>query len=326
MRRLPQRQKNARYNRILHRARSLTIRLLLLLALFIFRKDKEVGFKEYYVGLGGACVTTVKGWFNKGGNAADGKDEAAATTPETEKETDRAEIQAATETAAQQPEAAANTEQAASENPDDDETAAAVVDSIVVSEDEIEEEAEDEAEIVIDDEPEELKGEIISDGKTVRLTYRRNFIAKLIQSSDENKKYYSAIKNEFKSYGVTSSVAVSGNNFSYKRKPLGKVIIDGETLKLYLALNPAEIESKYNAHDASSVKKYEKTPCFVRVKSEMGLKKALVLIGRVMKAEGIERNPRYVWTDIASIYPYEPLETLIARDYIKVIERQPLDE
>lgn len=39
--------------------------ILVLLALFLFRKDKSQGFKAYYAGLCGACATTVKGWGGK---------------------------------------------------------------------------------------------------------------------------------------------------------------------------------------------------------------------------------------------------------------------
>lgn len=39
--------------------------VLALLALFLFRKNKSIGFKDYYVGLGGTCAATVKGWGGK---------------------------------------------------------------------------------------------------------------------------------------------------------------------------------------------------------------------------------------------------------------------
>lgn len=39
--------------------------ILVLLALFLFRKDKSQGFKAYYAGLCGTCATTVKGWGGK---------------------------------------------------------------------------------------------------------------------------------------------------------------------------------------------------------------------------------------------------------------------
>lgn len=39
--------------------------ILVLLALFLFRKDKSQGFKAYYAGLCGTCATTVKSWGGK---------------------------------------------------------------------------------------------------------------------------------------------------------------------------------------------------------------------------------------------------------------------
>ena len=76
--------------------------------------------------------------------------------------------------------------------------------------------------------------------------YRRSFRAKIIQSDEEVKTYYVTVRSYLKSYGMKSSFSWDNETFHIGRKQYAKIGINGKTLILYLALDPAEFQgSKY---------------------------------------------------------------------------------
>ncbi len=150
------------------------------------------------------------------------------------------------------------------------------------------------------------------------VSYRRSFLAKIIQGTEDNKRYYSALKNELLSYKkARSSVSFTSDTIYFGRVRLAKIVVAGKTLKIYLALDPEAVEKKYGARNAGGKKKYEKTPCCLRVKSDLGLKRAIVLVGRLMSEAGAAKIPDFLPTDYAALYPYEETESLVARGLIK---------
>lgn len=76
---------------------------------------------------------------------------------------------------------------------------------------------------------------------SLMIRYKRSFIAKITQSDEEVKMYYSDLKNAFLSYTkVRSQVSWSNDRFTRGRETLAKIGIRGKTLCVYLALNPDE--------------------------------------------------------------------------------------
>lgn len=152
------------------------------------------------------------------------------------------------------------------------------------------------------------------------LLYRRSFLAKIIQGSDINKRYYSILKNEFLSYKNTrSSMSITADTIYRKGERLAKFVVAGKTLKLYLALDPLSVEKNFFARDESDKKKYEKTPCCMRIKSSRGMFKAITLITRLMTEKAAVKNPKFVEVDYMSKYPYEDADHLIEKGLIKKI-------
>lgn len=152
------------------------------------------------------------------------------------------------------------------------------------------------------------------------LLYRRSFLAKIIQGSDINKRYYSILKNEFLVYKNTrSSISFTADTIYRKGERLAKFVVAGKTLKLYLAMDPQAIEKNFFVHDESDKKKYEKTPCCMRVKSRRGMFKAIILITRLMTEKAAVKNPKFVELDYMSMYPYEDADHLIEKGLIKKI-------
>lgn len=175
-------------------------------------------------------------------------------------------------------------------------------------------------------ETEALRETAQEQGKTVRL--KRSYECKLRQADDEIKYYYSEIKNELLAYSrVKSGISWNGDRFNLGRDTIAKININGKTLCLYLALNPDEYSiTKYHHKYVGDIKAYESTPMMVKVKSNMGLKKAVQLIFEMMehlKAQRKHRTP----VDYVAEYPYKSDEELIAEGLIKasITEKKDLE-
>lgn len=152
------------------------------------------------------------------------------------------------------------------------------------------------------------------------IKYSKSFLAKLIQSGDETKRYYSVVKNRLLSYdGIKSRTAWKCEAFRKGRKTLAKLRWRGKTLSLCLALNAEDYAgTKYKVESLAGVKSCAATPCMYRIKNDRRRKRGEELIAALMAQNGIaEKSPEK--TDYAAMYPYETTETLIGRKLIKVL-------
>lgn len=194
-------------------------------------------------------------------------------------------------------------------------------------------EGDDEEEIIeelvneIDEAP--ADGEIMPDGLDGAvpggvdfehmMKYNRSFIARIIQSTDEQKTYYGQVKTALLSYAkVNSNVAWGAERFNKGRETIARFKIRGKTLCLYLALDPAEYAmSVYHHADVSDNKSMHGTPMMVKIRSPRGVKKAIRLIDEMLeKRNGIKRN-KVIERDYAAMYPYESIEELIEDGLVK---------
>lgn len=140
----------------------------------------------------------------------------------------------------------------------------------------------------------------VADDTVLRLD--RSFIARLAQSSDLTKSYYSTIKNELLSYeNVKSRVSWKRETYKIDGAQVAKLSFRGDTLCLSLPLDPAEYAgTRYKVEDMSSNKSGEETPCMLRIKNEKRLRLSFDLIARVMQERGADR------TETASVDYFEP--------------------
>lgn len=201
-----------------------------------------------------------------------------------------------------------------SETPEDDE-----------DEDDDEDEADDDVEddddvdVVDENSPAELfiGAFVADDGEMYR--YRRSYMSRIIQSSDNTKGYYESVKNKFLSYkNVKSRTSWGHETFNCGRKKLARFNVRGKTLVMYLALDPAEyVGTKYHAKDMSEKAKYAQVPVMVRVKSPRGEKFALELIEQLMEKNEIPANPKY--TEQSFDLAARDNETLVAEGFVKVV-------
>lgn len=158
---------------------------------------------------------------------------------------------------------------------------------------------------------------VASPGMFIRYRYNRSFEAKLIQSDNTVKRYYSELKNCLLSYKkVTSRISWRHESFRKGRPAAAKFVIRGKTLCLCLALDPENYEeSKYIVDDMSRYAKFANTPLMYRIKNERRLRYAKELIAFLF--EGTEPSG-HEDEDFAAI-PYEDTQSLVERGLIKIV-------
>ena len=150
--------------------------------------------------------------------------------------------------------------------------------------------------------------------------YRWSFTARLHQAPENISAYYNEIKNAILRYKrVRSRVSWSCDTISFGKEQLVKFVLTQKTLYVYLALSPKDLEgTKYFFTDESSIKKYEKVPVRVRVRSERGVKYTLELIEKIAELKGLQLSKTFEETNY--ILPHESVEILLDRQLIKKID------
>ena len=176
---------------------------------------------------------------------------------------------------------------------------------------------------------EDLDGQLIDAETGLVLRLKKSFTAKMKQSEEKVKAYYSDIKNELTSYKrINSNVSWHGDRFNLGRDTVAKVGINGKTLCFYLALDPNDPELKqtvYHQKDVSAQKAYESTPFMVKVKSDAALKKALRLVAILAEKLGAEKDEKFVPVDYIAEYAYESTKSLFDAGYIKATKEKKVD-
>ena len=155
------------------------------------------------------------------------------------------------------------------------------------------------------------------------MKYNRSFIARIIQSEDDTKQYYGAVKHALLSYKkVNSNVAWGNERFNKGRETVARMKIRGKTLVIYLALDPNEYKtSVYHHTDVSDNKSVLGTPMMIKVKSPLGVRKAIRLIDEMLaKRNGEKRDVPE--RDYAAMYPYETIEELIEDGLVKDVRKK----
>ena len=217
------------------------------------------------------------------------------------------------ESAARQYVAFKNAMAQAFEETEETEEEATFTDETAVSESE--ESAADEAEESGETESEEAGEEEIRGGKR----YRKTFLANLILSDEQTKENFAAIANAFLKYDrVKMRIGKYSCVFSRGRERLARAEVRGKTVKLYLALNAGEEEEKYRLRDVSGIKKNEKTPALLRVRSSRSVKYAEILADKIAGKRGIPLAKKPTAIVSAADYPYRTREELIEEGLILV--------
>lgn len=151
--------------------------------------------------------------------------------------------------------------------------------------------------------------------------YNRSYKARLIQSSDAVKGWYSQIKNAALSYkGVKSAVSWRQEKVTKGRIQVVKLALRGKTLSVYLPLEVSRIKN-YDVEDVSDKSVHAVTPCLLRVKKEAHVKQALELIAQSAEKLALEAAPAKK-TDYVKEYKLETTEKLVEEGLIKIVGKK----
>lgn len=128
------------------------------------------------------------------------------------------------------------------------------------------------------------------------------FIERVDLSSRDSKTYYNMIKNAIMARdGIINIVTNRYDTFKVGRKVLFKIAYVGKTLKLFLPLDPNLYPNGQCPHkDMSSMKKHINTPFMIKIRSNLGLKRALVLIDDSMIKLNLEKKENYKNADFVT--------------------------
>ena len=130
------------------------------------------------------------------------------------------------------------------------------------------------------------------DEEDTKLKIKRvSFETKLRKADKDLKDKYKAIKAELESYGVKSRISFEGDSYRLHRIKYAFITIRGKALRLYLNLDLKKYkDSPIPLKDESDKKKYESTPAVLKVRSNLSVRRAVSLIGDIMKDGNIEKK------------------------------------
>ncbi len=177
---------------------------------------------------------------------------------------------------------------------------------------------------VVEEDTEVYLGREEETGFAIIARFKKSFMARIIQASDETKGYYSELKNAILSYKKTTSrISWQYDSINSGRTKVLKFAMRGKTLCVYYALNAEEFaDTKYNVK-AVTAKKYADVPCMLKVSGPRKKKHALELIEIVAEKLGLEKGEEQ---NRDYVMPFETTEELIKKGLIKeLISKEDYD-
>jgi hypothetical protein len=86
-------------------------------------------------------------------------------------------------------------------------------------------------------------------------------------------------------------MSIPGETFSYKRKRLIFITMAGKTLKVHFAIDPREFaDSAIPVKDASEAKKFEDIPSYLKVKSDLAVRRVIALAQRLAEEYNVPKK------------------------------------
>jgi hypothetical protein len=117
------------------------------------------------------------------------------------------------------------------------------------------------------------------------------FPTRMKETSQDVRDNYDTLQNYLLSFKVKSRVSNVGDMFRLRKEEYVKIVTAGKGLKLYFALNPKDYEnSTIPVDDASDKKIYANIPLVFKVKSDLSVKRAKMLIDDLMNKKGLTQK------------------------------------
>lgn len=140
----------------------------------------------------------------------------------------------------------------------------------------------------------------IEKGEVIRL----NFFERIVSGDEILKNNYQSIKALLMSYGLKDRISSTGDTFRLHKVTYAKITALGDSLKIYLALDPKDYYSTaLPVQDVSKKDAYKDIPLAFKIRSDLSLRRANELILAAMRKAG-----------------FEPIPDFTPEDYVKEIE------
>ncbi len=160
-------------------------------------------------------------------------------------------------------------------------------------------------------------------GNIFEIRYIKSFTAKLSQSEDVTKDYYTVLKNYVISYkGTHSRVSWHYDAINVGRDYVLKFAIRGKTLCVYYALDTSKVGEKYKVEEAKG-RKFEDVPVLYRIKNDRRCEYAKELIDLLMSEKGLTKGEEQ--SEDYRI-PTESTKALLAKGLIKEVKTRVQDK
>lgn len=132
------------------------------------------------------------------------------------------------------------------------------------------------------EEDDEKDDDVIDEKEDNGKIFSDRMFLKLKMAMDRVKKYYSNLRNYMSKFDkVTFRSNNSGDVYLLKNKTILKVTVFSRALKVYLGLNPKDVDPKYNTKNVKDKKKYEHIPVMIRVSSDRSYKYLIELVDQL---------------------------------------------
>ena len=164
-------------------------------------------------------------------------------------------------------------------------------------------------------------GWIATADQDTRIKPKMSFEMRLRVADEDIKRFYSDIKNELLSYGIHDRISRHRENFNQGRINICRMVINGKTLKVYLAVDPESIDKRYFHHtDVGHRKGLVELPTMINVRSKVAARKVKELIVLMMESLVISKKP-YEEVDFAKDLTAEGFTTVECKGYDYLVEK-----
>lgn len=145
----------------------------------------------------------------------------------------------------------------------------------------------------------------VINGETIFVRdFEKDFPHKVKYASKELKDAYNKVKNEIMKYSnVENKTNKQYDMFYIGNKMIAKISFGPTFLRIFLNLNSADYSERQFPHeDYSNKKVHEKTPFYMKAKSELSIKRFKNLMLDIAKNNNLEENKEYKTKDYTIKY------------------------
>ncbi len=156
-----------------------------------------------------------------------------------------------------------------------------------------------------------------------KITYKKSFASKLVLEQVAIP-YYQDIKDLCATRKkVSTRLSFNKETINVGRNKVAVMKISRKNITLYLALNKAELDQKYNVKDLTDTKEGQTYGVSIQIKGSRTLKHALELLELALTKFGATQIVEGLSVDYSEFYKYRDLEALVSeglvKKYVKVL-------